>query len=110
MSENGEIVEKKSFAETLGIIIIIFAFLIYTTWSFAYVGSVLWQWFIVPFGMKPISIAHAWGVSLLVRLWTFVYKYEDENESWKSRFRSALMVFLYPWFTLLLAKIAQMML
>lgn len=32
----------------------------------AYVLSILWTWFVVPLGVKAISIAHAYGLTLVV--------------------------------------------
>ncbi len=36
----------------------------------AFTISTLWGWFIVPFGLPSIGIAHAYGVALLAKLLT----------------------------------------
>lgn len=38
-----------------------------------YVLSILWGWFVVPFGVPPISVAWAIGISVLVTLLTTQY-------------------------------------
>lgn len=35
-----------------------------------WVIHLLWRWFVVPLGVDPIGVAHAWGLSLLVGLMT----------------------------------------
>lgn len=48
----------------LGAITAIALFAIYNAW----VLSILWGWFIVPLGVKSLSIAHAYGVTLVAGL------------------------------------------
>ena len=33
-------------------------------------SSKLWLWFVVPLGIRPIGLAEAIGVTLIVRMWT----------------------------------------
>lgn len=45
--------------------------MVYGIWANAYVGSTIWAWFIVPtFGLPALTMPQAWGVSLLVSMWT----------------------------------------
>lgn len=48
----------------LGAITAIALFAIYNAW----VLSILWGWFIVPLGVKSLSIAHAYGFTLVTGL------------------------------------------
>ena len=52
-----EKVAKFAFGTTYLVISIIFS---------AYVLSVLWGWFIVPFGVSAIGVAHALGINVMV--------------------------------------------
>ena len=36
----------------------------------AYVGKSLWWWFVVPLGAPAIGMAQAYGIDVLVSLWT----------------------------------------
>lgn len=48
----------------LGAITALALFAIYNAW----VLSILWAWFIVPLGVKSLSIAHAYGLTLVTGL------------------------------------------
>lgn len=48
----------------LGAITALALFAIYNAW----VLSILWGWFIVPLGVKSLSIAHAYGLTLVTGL------------------------------------------
>ena len=37
-------------------------FSLYNSWLF----TDMWKWFVVPFGVMELSVAHAWGVGLIV--------------------------------------------
>jgi len=50
----------------LGIIVLaILAIAGLVAW-WAYAVSILWTWFVVPLGLKSISVAHAYGLTLVV--------------------------------------------
>lgn len=51
-------------AMILGVIVGIFLFCIYNAW----VLTILWGWFIVPLGVKALSVAHAYGITLVTGL------------------------------------------
>lgn len=36
----------------------------------AYVTAAMWAWFVVPFGLPALGLAHAWGLWYLVNLMT----------------------------------------
>lgn len=48
----------------LGIVTALFLYCIYNAW----VLTILWSWFIVPLGVKALSVAHAYGVTLVTGL------------------------------------------
>lgn len=51
-------------AMIVGVIVGIFLFCIYNAW----VLTILWGWFIVPLGVKALSVAHAYGFTLVTGL------------------------------------------
>jgi len=53
-------------------------------WPFAtvwrgYVIMHLWRWFVEPFGIQPIGIAWAAGLSLIISFLTFPARVDDES-------------------------------
>jgi hypothetical protein len=66
----------------LGAITAIALFAIYNAW----VLSILWGWFIVPLGVKSLSIAHAYGVTLVAGLFlsTRGIKENKNQDDWIS--------------------------
>lgn len=44
-------------------------FIVFVVWN-GCVLSLLWDWFLVPYGMRPISVTTAMGFSLIVRFLT----------------------------------------
>ena len=66
----------------LGAITAIALFAIYNAW----VLSILWGWFIVPLGVKSLSIAHAYGVTLVTGLFlsTRGIKENKNQDDWIS--------------------------
>ena len=49
-----------------GCLAVLVLFIPATIWS-ALVTSIIWGWFVVPLGVPPIGIAHAIGLTLLIR-------------------------------------------
>ena len=37
---------------------------------FAFIGMMLWNWFLVPLGIPGITFWHAWGITLVVSIFT----------------------------------------
>jgi len=66
----------------VGAITAITLFAIYNAW----VLSILWGWFIVPLGVKSLSIAHAYGVTLVAGLFlsTRGIKENKNQDDWVS--------------------------
>ena len=54
----------------------------------AFVLTKLWGYFLVPLGLVEIGIWHAWGISLLVTLFTYS---SPSNSEEKKNFVSALL-------------------
>ena len=52
------------FGIIIAVIVGLFLFCIYNAW----VLTILWGWFIVPLGVKSLSIAHAYGFTLVTGL------------------------------------------
>ena len=52
------------FGIIIAVIVGLFLFAIYNAW----VLTILWGWFIVPLGVKALSIAHAYGFTLVTGL------------------------------------------
>lgn len=69
-----------------------------------WVLSMLWVWFIVPFGVFPLSIAHAVGLSLVIRFLTFHANIKDmiegqldDDDTKAKKLAGALgMTFIFP--------------
>ena len=96
----------------LGIIFVVSGFLgllLYTIWAYATVGMSLWEWFMIPLGMKPITLAHAWGLSLLCHLWTYhhnPFKGTDERGEWAKTWEIVKLL-IFPWTVYLMGSIAK---
>ena len=46
----------------------------------AWTASVLWGWFVVPLGLAQISIAHAFGLALVSRLFVGLGREDDSRD------------------------------
>lgn len=83
---------------------------IYFTWAYAYTGSILWSWFIVPvFGLAPLTISQAWGVSILIAMWT-QHQHEDKCKDERNLPTKIIMMFAHiirPWGILFIAWICH---
>ena len=47
-----------------------------------FVIKYLWEWFIVPLGVKPVTLIHAVGVSLLAATLTYQFYPVKRDELW----------------------------
>ena len=73
-------------------------FVVLTTLLGGVVLKDLWGWFIVPLGVPQLSVIHAIGVSLVVRLMTYdIPKGDDEMSDTIARIISALLYLLAVW-------------
>ncbi len=71
----------------------------------AFVVTHLWAWFIVPLGVEPIGMAHAWGLAILAGMFTATGKGNDEEVSpWVVL---AVAVFVQPAIVLFLGMLAS---
>lgn len=52
--------------------------------------SVLWKWFAVPLGLPPLSVAHAFGLLVLVSFATHQARSPDESSGDQSSFLIAV--------------------
>jgi len=71
----------------------------------AFVLHKLWAWFMVPLGIAPIGLAHAWGLAILIGLFTTskVQKTESKGEA----IGQFIGLMLAPLFALLFGWIAH---
>ncbi len=96
----------KGFAYTTGAILFL-AFLalmiLYVAWTGAFVSVHLWAWFVVPtFGLAPLKMPTAFGLALLVGLWSHHHHTGHKDErSWKEKAAEVIGQFISPWFVLL---------
>jgi hypothetical protein len=99
----------ESMVVTIGVIIVTsicgFLGLLYGVFAGGFVGMKLWTWFIVPvFGAKALTIVQAWGIALLVSLWTHqtqILTNKDEREPYEKILALFGMV-INPWIVLLI--------
>lgn len=82
-----------------------------------YVFSVLWKWFIVPFGASAgvtvplLSIPMAIGISMVITFLAFQHVYTEDNRSTSDKMSGALGVSLfYPALVLLMGWIVTLFL
>lgn len=97
-------------AFAFGLIVALLLFcgvMLYGAWAGAFVGSHLWLWFVVPtFGLAPLTMPQAFGISLLISFWTYHFKagHKDERE-FKEKAAEIIGICLMPWITLLIGFI-----
>lgn len=109
MSNNSSTAEKVVVGTlaVVGVSILAFmlglAVLLYGVFVGGFVGMKLWAWFIVPvFGLNPITVVQAWGIALLVELWSHqihVNTNKDEREP-SAKVATFITVLLNPWIIL----------
>lgn len=68
--------------------------------------SVLWDWFIVPLGVTPISVAHAVGICCIV-LTTSQFSSPPDSKNENARFHVLSYLFLRPLFALVCGYIVH---
>lgn len=79
----------------IGVTIFFIASVILHGWVF----SILWEWFIVPYGLPIIDIPHAIAISLIVAFLTHQYipvKKGDVSNTWL-QFTKPLVALLVGW-------------
>lgn len=87
------------------VFVVLFASIIalYGAWAGAFVSVHLWLWFVVPtFGLAPLKMSAAFGIALLVGLWTHHHHTGHKDErSGKEKISEAIGLLIGPWFVLL---------
>jgi hypothetical protein len=66
-----------------------------------FILSCLWEWFIVPLGVRPLAIGHAIGVSCVVGLFTLNLA-KDESDKTSGPLDKTIVAFSSSFFVLLL--------
>lgn len=69
-----------------------------------FVGATLWRWFVVPFGLSPISIAHMIGLFALIG----AAGTPDVPETSEEKAKKIVMSFVGPGLCLLIGWIAHL--
>lgn len=89
-------------AAILGGAVLFFGLMAYGVIASAFVGAKLWAWFMVPaFGLAPLTMAKAYGISLLTHFWTYNYKsgHKDDRET-TQKVCEFVGILIAPWITL----------
>ena len=83
---------------------------IYGAWAGAFVGAILWKWFIAEtFGVMVLTKAQCFGIALLLGYWTFHHRpqYSKDERTWKEHLGEAIGLLIGPWFVLLLGWVCH---
>jgi len=97
---------------TIGVILIlvfISVLTLYSAWVGAFVSVHLWMWFVVPtFGLAPLKLPIAFGLFLLVNLWSRQHHTSQKDErGTKERAVELISLLLNPWVVLLMGYICH---
>jgi hypothetical protein len=75
-----------------------------------FVFTYLWKWFMIPFGMKSISLVHAIGLIILLDFGTYhYYDAKSEDNRLTKMLKALKFVVLKPLTALLLGYIAHLL-
>jgi len=111
MSELGHKLGRIAGIATASAVLTISILLLVLCWAFVqgFVLSTMWGWFVVPLGLPALGLAHAIGLSFLVRWLTHqhVSCQKDENRK-EVAFRQLAIGFLYPFAILFLGWITTL--
>jgi len=82
-----------------------------TIWR-GFVITHLWAWFVVStFGLAPLTIVQAIGLSLIVAFLTFQYIHDSDKENFAEKLVGAMVFsFIWPAMCLLIGYIVQLFL
>ena len=61
-----------------------------------YVLSILWSWFIIPFGLPQLSIAHAIGVGMVMSFLTYQHQTSTEADKEKAGINLVVVLIIRP--------------
>ena len=70
-----------------------------------WVLSILWGWFLVPVGVRPIGIAHAIGVSILISMLT--HQHQSTKATTETMIKGVLIGLIGPLIALGMAAVAH---
>lgn len=73
----------------------------------AFVLYKMWGWFLVPLGLPQIGMAHAWGLAILIGMFTVRSKIQSKDK--KERIAEGVTMALSPFMALLFGYIAHRM-
>jgi phosphate/sulfate permease len=95
---------SKTIIIIFGLIALPFAIL----WN-AFVGNVLWGWFVTPvFGIAAPGVALFFGLAMIIRYLTFRYEYKAEEKTETHMLSEILFSLIFPAFALLMGWIATL--
>lgn len=73
--------------------------------AYAFVLAVLWGWFVVPFGVQDIGMAHAYGLAVLVTMVAKNLRRDSDRSIWEDiglRLLACGIFLLFGWIAHLL--------
>ena len=77
----------------------LFAYILFVGVFRAYVLTQLWAWFIVPLGLEQIGLWHAWGLAMIIGM--FTVKASDYKSDEKKDMTEKIGLFISPVITTL---------
>lgn len=88
---------KSNDEDSIPALLLVVLLLPITAVIYAFVLRELWTWFVVPLGAPAVSMAHAYGLSLLARssVWTGPETKKDDREN-KSPLAQAVGAVIFP--------------
>lgn len=92
----------KTVATCLGVLIALPLVMVYGYFVNGFVLSKLWSWFVVTtFGMEPLTIVQALGVSIVIGFLTSKpVQDDDKNKTTTEKIAKYIGIMLAPWVTL----------
>lgn len=98
----------KAFAVLVGALVYacVVLFAVAVGLEFAYVESVLWQWFAIPRGLPPVSLTEFFGFSCLLALFRAKPPLKSETEDKRTASEKAVAMVGFvtlPWLVLFMA-------
>lgn len=92
-------------AAFVGLLLLITGLFLYGAWAGAFVATHLWTWYVIPaFGLAPLKMIHAYGISLLISYWTYHHRsrYTKDERGMGEKVTEILLLMCYPWLVLFL--------
>lgn len=91
----------------VGLVLLIPVIFLYAIFTFGFVFSHLWLWFITPIGFPAISLLHAYGLCLMVWILSIrptIYKEESKELDWGK----VVGLLTGPWWSLLIGYVVHL--